>query len=213
MIDPACVIRLCADDHVLNKAILHNEKWVIDKINCNVLTVVVSKANPESGTIEAFGTVEAYGYLGSYTREFKKIGHVYDPDDRLPKMPYFLHKMLRDLRPGAPAVRCWSVNFPSIAMDLATCEQCAACTTFFGAFLNNWCTDHYGFVCNECINHESRVTAVCSRCECGIRDDDNHANIQPERTTMPDFFLPGQCIVDYSELWCASCVIQFSSRS
>ena len=52
MIDPACVIRLCADDHVLNKAILHNEKWVIDKINCNVLTVVVSKANPESGTIE-----------------------------------------------------------------------------------------------------------------------------------------------------------------
>ena len=77
MIDPACVIRLCADDHVLNKAILHNEKWVIDKINCNVLTVVVSKANPESGTIEAFGTVEGYDrYLGSYTREFKKIGHV-----------------------------------------------------------------------------------------------------------------------------------------
>ena len=213
MMDPACVIRLCAGQQILNKAVLENDRCVMDKVNSNVLTVVVTKANPESGTIEAFDTI--YGDdipLGSYTREFKKIGHMYDPDDNLPKMPSILHNMLQNLTPGAPVVRCWGVNFPAQYMDLATCQQCTACTTFFGALLNNWCTADNWVVCNECINYEARVTAVCSRCECAIRDDDNHPNVRPQQATKPDFFLPSQFIVEYSELWCAYCSVNHSAN-
>ena len=219
MIDPACVIRLCADGYVLNNALLHNEAWVINKINCNVITVVVSKANSESGTIEAFRTVDlddfgtASEHLGSYTREFKKIGQLYDPDDKLPKMPYILHKVLQNVKPGEPTIRCWGVNFPAQAMGLATCEQCAACTTCIGAFLNNWCTDHDGsYHCNECIHDVSKVTAVCSCCEMGIRNDDDRACVRPHTATKPDFFLPGKEIVDYTELWCASCYTELWNK-
>ena len=219
MIDPACVIRLCADGYVLNNALLHNEAWVINKINCNVITVVVSKANSESGTIEAFRTVDlddfgtASEHLGSYRREFKKIGQLYDPDYKLPKMPWFLHTVLENVKPGEPVTRCWGVNFPSQAMDLATCEQCASCTTCFGALLNNWCTDHDGsFKCNECINNEARVIAVCSRCECSIRNDDAHVNVRPQIATKPDFFIPDKEIVNYTELWCASCSVNYSNN-
>ena len=214
MIDPTCVIRLCAGQHVVNKAILNNETWVIDNINSNELTVAVSKSNQESGTIEAFEMTDGDNVLvGSYTREFKKIGHVFDPDDKLPKMPYILHKVLQNVKPGEPTIRSWGVNFPAQAMQLADCHQCASCTTVFGALLNNWCTDLSGVLCHECINYEARVTAVCSRCECNIRYNDNDPNIRPQITTRPDFSLYANPTVAYSELWCAYCSVRYSSNS
>ena len=213
MIDPACVIKLCAGEHVVNKAVLNNEAWVIDNINSNELNVSVSKSIQESGAIKAFEMTDGDDVLlGSYTREFKKIGHVFDPDDKLPKMPYILHNVLKNVKPDAPTVRCWGVNFPAPAMELANCHQCASCTTVFGALLNNWCTDLSGFLCHECINYEARVTAVCSRCECNIRYNDNHPNIRPQITTRPDFSLHGNPTVAYSELWCAHCSVRYSSN-